>query len=155
MSVLFIGCDAGAPPLGSLPPGDRVQLEPGDVSPQMSSSPAIEIYSSGGFAGSGWGNFHIWEDGTVAAECPDGSHRHGKMSPARVRAVIDTLEAGRFFKWSSGEGRRCPDAMVTSLKVQRGHASNTVVDSSCDSSRISAQAIKLVMQSIAESPRGM
>ena len=174
VGILFIGCDAGAPPrLGSVPEGDPAELEPGyvvmpsllkwrpprtvprcrSIEPRMSWSPAIEILSSGGMAGGGTGNVQIWEDGTVmfdGAGCPDGMHRRGKMSPARVRAIIDVLEAAQFFTWSCNEEVRCFDSFMTSLTVQRGGVINTVFDPGCDSSQpnLAAQAIELVMQAV-------
>ena len=173
VGILFIGCEAGVPHLGSLSEGDPAELEPGYVilpplskwrpprvvpgcrriEPRMSWSPAIEILSSGGFFGGGTGNVQIWEDGTVLFDgggCPNGSRRRGKMSPARVRAVIDKLEEARFFMWSCDEEVGCTDSFITSLTVQRGRAINTVVDTGCDSTQppLAAQAIELVMQAV-------
>ncbi len=118
----------------------------------MSWSPAIEIFSSGGLAGSGTGNVQIWEDGTVlfdGAGCPNESRRRGKMSPARVRAVIDKLEEAHFFLWACDDGIRCDDSFITSLTVQRGRTINTVFDDGCSSEpTLAAQAIDLVMQAV-------
>ena len=103
--------------------------------------------------GGGTGNVQIWEDGTVLFDgegCPNGSRRRGKMSPARVRAVIDKLEEAQFFKWSCEEEGSCSDSFFTSLTVQRGRAINTVVDTGCDSTKptLAVQAIELVMQAV-------
>lgn len=86
--------------------------------------------------------------------CPHGRRRRGTMSSARVHAVIDTLEAARFFTWSCNEEVRCSDSFVTSLTVQRGHAINTVFDSGCDSEKpsLAAQAIDLVLQVVGTNP---
>jgi hypothetical protein len=160
LSILFIGCDGGAPHLGSGPPdlrslpdGDPAQLEPGYVSgPVTSTSPAIEIRSSGGIVGGGWGNLHIWEDGTVlfdGAGCPNANVRRGKMSPARVRAVIDKLEAAHFFVWPRAGASPCRDSFITSLTVRRGRASNTLVDPGCRSDApFATKAIELVMKAV-------
>lgn len=168
VSILFIGCEA--PRLGSLPDGAPAELEPGYASvpppaksrppdvlagcrrnePRTSTRPAIEILSSGGFGGHGRGNVRIWEDGTVlfdGAGCPNEKVRRGKMSAARVRAVIHKLETAQFFMWSCDEEIHCDDSFVTSLTVQRGRADHTVVDSGCSSrSKLAAQAIELVMK---------
>ena len=171
MGSLFLGCDAGPTHLGSLPEGDPAEIEPGytaaplapewrpprvvprcgRIEPRTSTSPAIEILSSGGFGGEGRGNVQIWEDGTVLFDgggCPNGGRRRGKMSPARVRAVIDTLEAAHFFEWSCDQAVPCTDSFITSLTVQRGRADNTVRDSGCDSNPTAARAIDLVMHAI-------
>jgi hypothetical protein len=173
VGISLIGCEGGVPHLGSLPEGDPAELEPGyvtlaplsnwrppggvpgcrSIEPRTSWSPAIEILSSGGIGGGGTGNVQIWQDGTVlfdGAGCPKGSGRRGKMSPARVRAVIDKLEEGHFFSWSCDEERGCTDSFIRSLTVQRGRAINTVVDTGCDSTKppLVAQAIELVMQAV-------
>jgi hypothetical protein len=71
------------------------------------------------------------------------------MSPARVRAVIDTLEEAYFLMWPCDEEIPCDDSFVTSLTVQRGRTINTVVDNGCDSKpTLAAQAIELVMQAV-------
>jgi len=167
VSIVFIGCEAGAPRpafhLGSLSEGDPAELEPGYANvppnwrsgmvpgcrlnePGNSTSPAIEIQSSGGISGAGMGNVQIWEDGTVLFDgsgCPNKSRRRGKMSPARVRAVIDKLEEAHFFLWSCDEEVPCDDSFITSLTAQRGRTINTVVDTGCDWTNppLAAQAI--------------
>jgi hypothetical protein len=169
--IFIIGCEAGAPPrLGSLPEGEPAVLEPGYVAPgqatgrpldgspscrrtrRTSASPAIEILSSGGLIGSGMGNMHIWEDGTVFFDgggCPPGRHRSGKLSPARVRAVIDTLEAAQFSNWRCSEDAVCDDSITTSLTVRRGGTDHTVVETGCESKpTLAAQAIELVMKTV-------
>ncbi|NVB85224.1 MAG: hypothetical protein HOV81_43060 [Kofleriaceae bacterium] len=94
----------------------------------------------------------IWEDGTVlfdGAGCPNGSLRRGKMSPARVRAVIDKLEAAHFFMWPCEEEVLCNDSFIQTLTVHRGRAANTVFDNGCDSeTTLAAQAIALVMKAV-------
>ncbi|NVB85222.1 MAG: hypothetical protein HOV81_43050 [Kofleriaceae bacterium] len=94
----------------------------------------------------------IWEDGTVlfgGAGCPNESGRRGKMSPARVRAVIDKLEEAQFFMWPCDQKVRCYDSFITSLTVRRGRAANTVVDTDCDSEpALAAQAIELVTKAV-------
>lgn len=172
VSILLIGCEAGAPRLGSLPEGPPAELELGYASlppvtewrpprvvpgcrrsePRTSTSPAIEILSSGGIGGTGTGNVQVWEDGTVlfdGAGCPNNGRRRGKMSPARVRAVIDKLEEAQFFMWSCERKDGCADAFITSLTVQRGRAKNTVIDMGCSlKPTLAAQAIELVMQAV-------
>jgi len=110
----------------------------------------IEILSSGGFGGGGTGNVQIWEDGTVLFDgkgCPNESRRRGKLSPTRVRAVLDKLEEANFFTWSCEQGVTCRDSFITSLTVQRGSADHTVVDSGCSlKPTLAAQAIELVRQ---------
>lgn len=184
VSILLIGCEAGAPReapreaprLGSLPVGAPAELEPGYVSlpplpkwrpprvvpgcrriePRTSASPAIEILSSGGFGGSGTGNVQIWEDGTVLFDgkgCPNDRRRRGRMSPARVRAVIDTLEQAQFLTWSCDEGVNCTDSFITSLTLRRGSTDHTVVDSGCSlKPTLAAQAIELVRQVVGKNP---
>jgi hypothetical protein len=168
-----IGCEAEKrPQLGALPEGDPVEMEPGyadlpalptprapvvgpgcqRTEPRSSaSSPAIEILSSGGMTGGGGGNVQVFEDGTVlfdGAGCPGGIRR-GRLSPARVRALIDTLEAARFSSWPCDEGVECDDSVIKSLTVFRGGAAHTVVDSGCDSKpTLAAQAVDLVMKTV-------
>lgn len=118
----------------------------------MSWSPAIEILSSGGIGGGGWGNIQIWEDGTVLFDgigCRNGQQRRGKMSPARVRAVIDKLEDARFFMWPCDDETSWSDTIFTSLTVQRGRTINTVVDTGDGSEpTVAARAIELVMRAV-------
>lgn len=173
VGIVSIGCEAGAPHLGSLSEGGPAVLEPGYASlppvtrwrpprvvpgcrriePRTSTSPAIEIFSSGGLLGhGGTGNVQVWVDGTVLFDgggCPDGRRRRGKMSPARVRAVIDKLETAQFFMWPCSEAVRCDDSFITTLTVHRGRADNTVVDTGCSSKpTLATQAIDLVMQAV-------
>jgi hypothetical protein len=167
VSILSIGCEGGAPRLGVLPAGEPAEVEPGyanlppltkwrppvilprcgGIEPRTSTSPAIEILSSGDS-----GNVQIWEDGRVlfdGAGCPNGSRRRGKMSPARVHAVIDKLQAAYFFMWPCEDEVGCYDSYITSLTVQRGPARNTIVDTGCSSEKtLAAQAIELVMQAV-------
>ncbi|NVB85223.1 MAG: hypothetical protein HOV81_43055 [Kofleriaceae bacterium] len=170
-SLVLIGCEAGSPHsafhLGSLPEGDPAELEPGYASvppnwrsrivpacrvnePGDNTSPAIEIQSSGD--GGSTGNMQIWEDGTVlfdGAGCPNESRRRGKMSPARVRAVIDMLEGAHFFMWPCKVEVRCYDSFITSITVRRGRAANTLVDTGCSSEpTFAAQAIELVTKAV-------
>jgi hypothetical protein len=169
VSSLFIGCEAEPMRLGSLSEGNPAVLEPGyavapptakwlprDSTPscrgteRTSESPAIEIISSGGIGGGGFGNMQIWEDGTVLFDgvgCPGGSRRRGKMSPARVRALIDKLEDARFFMWPCDDEARCDDSFITSLTLQHGGAEHTVVHAGCDSN-VAAKAIELVMKTV-------
>src|SRR6478735_8801810 len=169
---MLIGCEAEKrPQLGALPEGDPVEMEPGyadlpalakprapEVSPgcqrtepRSGASPAIEILSSGGMTGGGGGNVQIFEDGAVlfdGAGCPGGIRR-GRLSPARVRALIDTLEAARFSTWLCDEEVRCDDSVIKSLTVRRGGAAHTVFDSGCHSKRtLAAQAVDLVMKTV-------
>lgn len=170
--MLLLGCQSDVPRLGSLSDGDPAVLELGladlpplpklrppvvrprcrGIEPQTSTSPAIEIFSSGGLSGGGTGNVQIWEDGTVlfdGAGCPNGRRRRGKMSRARVRAVLDKLEEARFFSWPCHEFGSCSDSFITSLTVHRGGADHTVVDPGCDSSEtLDARAIELVMKAV-------
>lgn len=171
ISIVFIGCDAGAPRLGAVPEGDPVVLEQGyanvpplpklrppdvvagcrRIEPRTSTSPAIEILSSGGIGGGGTGNVQVFTDGTVlfdGAGCPGGSRRRGKMSPVRVRALIDKLEGARFFMWPCEDEARCTDSFFTSLTLQHGGAEHTVVDAGCDSKSVAAQAIEFVMKTV-------
>lgn len=101
--------------------------------------------------GGGGGNVQVFEDGTVlfdGAGCPGGIRR-GKLPPARVRALLDTLEAARFSTWRCDEEVRCDDSVLKSLTVRRGGAAHTVFDSGCDSKRtLAAQAVDLVMKTV-------
>ena len=122
------------------------------MEPRTSAAPTIEILSAGGMAGGGTGNVQIWEDGTVlfyGAGCPNERRRRGKMSRARVRAVLDKLEEARFFSWPCDEAVSCSDSFITSLTVHRGGAEHTVVDPGCDSTEtLDARAIELVMKAV-------
>lgn len=101
------------------------------------------------------GNMQMWDDGTVLFDglgCPGGSRRRGKMSPARVRAVIDKLEEASFFMWPcDDDAGGCSDAFITSLTLRHGGALHTVVDSGCRKS-IAGQAIELVMKTVGNNP---
>lgn len=152
-----------------MPEGNPVVLEPGyaaappntkwlprDSSPscrpreRTGESWAIEILSSGGFDGVGIGNMQIWEDGTVLFDgigCPGDNRRRGKMSPARVRALIDRLEAANFFTWPCDDEADCSDSLTTSLTLQHGGAIHTVVHAGCDSN-VAEKAIELVMKTV-------
>jgi hypothetical protein len=162
----MFGCEGDVP---SLPDGDPAVLEPGYVlwppvtdfqryrvpgcrpdEPRKSTSPTIEILSSGGIAGGGFGNMQIWEDGTVLFDglgCPGGSRRRGKMSAARVRALIDRLEDARFFMWPCDDEARCDDSFTTALTLHHGGATHTVVHAGCDSN-VAEKAIELVMKTV-------
>jgi hypothetical protein len=172
LSVLLIGCEAEKQPqLGALPEGDPVVMEPGyadlpalpkprppEVGPgcqrselrSSASSSAIEILTSGGMTGGGAGNVQVFEDGTVlfdGAGCPGGIRR-GKLPPARVRALLDTLDAARFSTWRCDEEARCEDSVIKSLTVRRGGAAHTVFDSGCDPRTLAAQAVGLVLKTV-------
>jgi hypothetical protein len=169
---MVIGCsDRVAVELEAIPEGDPVVLEPGDVSlpppekgsppfsapschrraAEVSSGPAIEILSAGGFSGGGFGNVRIWEDGTVLFDgggCPNGGRR-GKMSAARIAALLDKLENAGFFDWPCKERGACVDMFVTSLTVHRGRNDNTVVDTGCNRGGTDVTgAIALVMNTV-------
>lgn len=180
-----MGCEAHLPRVAALSDGEPAEFASGFVSvadhvwdPHVgpgcerseyvtSTSPVIEILSSGGLGGDGWGNLRIWEDGTVlfdGAACPDGSGRRGKMSPDRVRDVIGKLEVSGFFQWSCDDASACDDFVDVSLTVRRPRAgldhsarvahrgaAHTVVDTGCGpgpSPSLATQAIELVMQGV-------
>lgn len=171
-TIWFIGCEAEVPRPGPLPEDGPTEVEPGyadlppltksrsprcgRTEPRTSTPPAIEILSSGGIAGGGTGNVQIWEDGTVLFDgvgCPAGAVRRGKMSPARVRAVIDKLDEARFFTWTCTEEVHCDDSFITSLTIRRARDENTVVDSGCGSEMaLAARAIGHVKQAVGENP---
>jgi hypothetical protein len=117
----------------------------------------IDIVSSGGLGGGGFGNMQIWEDGTVLFDglgCPDDSRRRGKMSPARVRALIDKLEDARFFMWPCDEeAGDCSDSITTALTLRHGGAAHTVVHAGCDSN-VAEKAIELVMKTVGKNACG-
>lgn len=173
VSIWLVGCDAGARRPLVLPEGDPAELEPGFVAlppsskmrpprvvprcgksePRTSAPAAIEILSSGGLGGHGTGNVQIWEDGTVlfdGAGCPKDSGRRGKMSAARVRAIIDVLHAAGFFAMSCNHDIQCADAFITSLTVRRGRADHTLVDAGCGNPSFATQAIELVMKAVGQ-----
>jgi hypothetical protein len=171
VSIWLVGCDAGARRPLVLPEGAPAELEPGFVAlppsselrppranarcgksePQTSAPPAIEILSSGGIGGHGTGNVQIWEDGTVlfdGAGCPKDRGRRGTMSAARVRALVDALDAAGFFAMSCNDKSQCADAFITSLTVRRGRANHTLVAADCSDSVFAAQAIELVRKTV-------
>lgn len=148
--LLLVGCDAGAPPqLGTLPEGEPAVVEPGFVESRITTSQAIELVTSGGMGGGGYGNIRIWEDGTVLFDrgaCPRGKGRRGKLSPARVRAVLDTLYEAQFFQWSSDRSVDCVDCFTTTLTVKRGSNKHTVFHTGGGlEESLPGRAIKLVM----------
>jgi hypothetical protein len=172
VSVFLVGCDAGARRPLTLPEGEPAELEPGFVAlppssklrppranarcgnnePRTSPPPAIEIVSSGGVGGGGWGSVQIWEDGTVLLDgdgCPKDSMRRGKMAAARVRALVDMLDAAGFFTQSCNDESECADAFHVSLAVRRGRDNHTLVAAQCsDKAPFAAQAIELVMKAV-------
>jgi hypothetical protein len=171
VSSWLVGCDAGARRPLTLPEGAPAELEPGFVAlppssnlrapranarcgksePRTSPPPAIEIVSAGGISGHGKGNVQIWEDGTVlldGAGCANDQGRRGKMSAARVRALVDALDAAGFFAMSCNDDSHCADAFITSLTVRRGRANHTLVAADCSDSVFAAQAIELVMKAV-------
>jgi hypothetical protein len=169
VSIWLVGCDAGARRPLVLPEGEPAVLEPGFVAlsselrppranarcgmsePRTSPPPVIEIVSSGGLGGGGTGNVQIWEDGTVlfdGAGCPKDSGRRGKLSAARVRALVDALDAAGFFGMSCHDTSRCADAFFTSLTVRRGRANHTLVAADCSDTAFAAEAIELVRKAV-------
>jgi hypothetical protein len=72
-----------------------------------------------------------------------------RQAAARVRAVIEKLEAAGFYRWSCDDGASCHDTFITSLTLQRGRARNTIVDTGCSWEKtLDTQAIELVMQAV-------
>jgi hypothetical protein len=155
-----------------MPPGAPAVIEPGvvslpseskwraplvvpgcaDESPQPL-SPAIEILSSGGMEGAGIGNIRVWDDGLVlfdGAGCPKGTGRRGRMTPDRVRNIVEQLERVGFFAIRCKADTQCNDSVITSMRAKRGNSYHTIVtESGCDvDSTLADQTLEFVMQAI-------
>ncbi len=142
----------------------HVTLEPAaaPARPDPSEPPVITYSRGGGANGRQLGAIRVWSDGTVrfaGPDCPNG--RRGSISPARVTAVLDQLEAAGLLVVEDLElhkmGKKrdaCCDCVSTGVAATRGVKTMHLVDQGCGTTADKGldEALKIINRTFRPNP---